>query len=655
MSRLRRAAAARPRRPTIELSIDLDGAATTSIAHRPAVLRPHARPARPPRRLRPDQSAGGGRPARRQPPHGRGRRHRARRGVPRRRSATRPASAGSPAACSPWTRPWSRWRSTCPAAPSSCGRSSCPSACRSASPPFDPQLAEHAIHSFATAAGITLHVTLRRGRNVHHIIEATFKGLARCLRDAVRVEGDRRARRPRACCERADGRRLAARSPSLDYGIGNLRSAEKALDHVGADARLTADRRPDPRTPPPWCCPGVGAFGRCLEALRRAGLEDVALDAVASGRPFLGICIGMQMLFERVRRGSGVARPRRHPGAGRLDPGRGEAPADAVEPASTSAARSIRCSLALGDSPWVYFVHSLHGVPADAGRRVVATCEYGTTLNAAFRRDNVVRHPVPPGEVRRRRAALARQRSPRLAATASRRADGPLPGHRPARVDGPSGCTRATTRRRPSTATTRWAAPSRSPPAGARWIHVVDLDAARTGEPLNRSVGGRPSPRPSPAGRDVQTGGGVRTVADGAGARRGRRRPGRDGVGGRPLARRGRAGRRRRLPWPSASTTAAASWPSTAGPRAAACACSTCSTRFPAASRVRRHRHQPRRHAGRPGPRRPGRGGRGDSSVPVIASGGVGTLDDLVALRAVAGLAGVIVGKALYEQRFDAG
>jgi len=56
-------------------------------------------------------------------------------------------------------------------------------------PPFDPSLAEHAISSFATAAGITLHVTLRRGRNVHHIVEASFKGLARCLRDAVRVDG----------------------------------------------------------------------------------------------------------------------------------------------------------------------------------------------------------------------------------------------------------------------------------------------------------------------------------------------------------------------------------------------------------------------------------------------------------------------------------
>lgn len=56
-------------------------------------------------------------------------------------------------------------------------------------PAFDPQLTEHFFHSFSTAAGITLHVTLRHGTNVHHIIEAAFKGLARCLRDAVRVEG----------------------------------------------------------------------------------------------------------------------------------------------------------------------------------------------------------------------------------------------------------------------------------------------------------------------------------------------------------------------------------------------------------------------------------------------------------------------------------
>ena len=57
-------------------------------------------------------------------------------------------------------------------------------------PPFDPGLTEHAIHSFAMSAGITLHVTLKRGRNVHHIIEAVFKGVGRCLRDAIRVESD---------------------------------------------------------------------------------------------------------------------------------------------------------------------------------------------------------------------------------------------------------------------------------------------------------------------------------------------------------------------------------------------------------------------------------------------------------------------------------
>ena len=56
-------------------------------------------------------------------------------------------------------------------------------------PPFNPELAEHFWQSFATAAGITLHVRKRAGRNTHHVVEATFKGVARCLRDAVRVEG----------------------------------------------------------------------------------------------------------------------------------------------------------------------------------------------------------------------------------------------------------------------------------------------------------------------------------------------------------------------------------------------------------------------------------------------------------------------------------
>ena len=83
----------------------------------------------------------------------------------------------------------------------------------------------------------------------------------------------------------------------LDYGIGNLRSAQKALQRVGADARLTSDPELI-RGADGVVLPGVGNFGRCMEALRAAGLDSAALDAIASGRPFLGICVGMQMLFD---------------------------------------------------------------------------------------------------------------------------------------------------------------------------------------------------------------------------------------------------------------------------------------------------------------------------------------------------------------------
>ena len=83
----------------------------------------------------------------------------------------------------------------------------------------------------------------------------------------------------------------------LDYGIGNLHSAQKALEHSGADARLTADAGLIADADA-VVLPGVGAFGACMDALRACGLEEPAHAAVASGRPFLGICVGMQMLFD---------------------------------------------------------------------------------------------------------------------------------------------------------------------------------------------------------------------------------------------------------------------------------------------------------------------------------------------------------------------
>jgi glutamine amidotransferase len=182
----------------------------------------------------------------------------------------------------------------------------------------------------------------------------------------------------------------------LDYGIGNLRSAEKALHHVGADARLTADRALV-RDAAAVVLPGVGAFGRCMEALREADLEDVALEAVATGRPFLGICIGMQMLFDEsvedpVVPGLGVI-------GGRVD----WIPPGVKRPQMQWNQLRLRASDpmfdGLGDAPWVYFVHSLHGVPADE-TVVAATCEYGVTINAAFRQTNVFAtqfHPEKSG------------------------------------------------------------------------------------------------------------------------------------------------------------------------------------------------------------------------------------------------------------------
>ena len=172
----------------------------------------------------------------------------------------------------------------------------------------------------------------------------------------------------------------------LDYEIGNLRSAQKALQHLGADARLTADPGLV-RAADAVVLPGVGAFGRCMEAVRRVGLEPLAHEAVERRVPFLGICIGMQMLFEASEESPRATGLGILPGRVRLVPGDVKRPQmqwnrlDLCQPDDPM-------FVGLGQSPWVYFVHSLHGVPDDPGV-VAATCEYGTTLNAAFRLDNV--------------------------------------------------------------------------------------------------------------------------------------------------------------------------------------------------------------------------------------------------------------------------
>ncbi len=180
----------------------------------------------------------------------------------------------------------------------------------------------------------------------------------------------------------------------LDYGIGNLRSAEKAMQHVGADAVLTADPAVVARAAG-VVLPGVGAFGRCREALADTGLDDVALEAVASGRPFLGICVGMQLLYDGSDESPGVTGLGVLPGMVRRLPDGVKHPQMQWNQLDLRTASPLFAGL--GDRPWMYFVHSF---APEVGRDVVATCDYGGPVTAASARENVMAtqfHPEKSG------------------------------------------------------------------------------------------------------------------------------------------------------------------------------------------------------------------------------------------------------------------
>jgi len=164
----------------------------------------------------------------------------------------------------------------------------------------------------------------------------------------------------------------------LDYEIGNLRSAQKALQHLGADARLTADPGLI-RDADGVVLPGVGAFGRCMEAVRRAGLDDRVHEIVERGVPFLGICIGMQMLFESSEESPAATGLGILPGAVRRLPG------DVKRPQMQWNLLERRGDPELlrraPDPAWAYFVHSFAADTDDA--IVTATCDYGGPVVAA--------------------------------------------------------------------------------------------------------------------------------------------------------------------------------------------------------------------------------------------------------------------------------
>jgi glutamine amidotransferase len=175
-----------------------------------------------------------------------------------------------------------------------------------------------------------------------------------------------------------------------DLGSGNLRSVEKALSTVGGGAAVTADADAVARADK-LVVPGQGAFGACIGALAREGgaLREAVIDFIASGRPYLGICIGMQVLFE-----SSEEDPRCR-GLG-LIPGRvrklASAPGLKIPHMGWNRTRrGPAATPVLGDDAdgaFFYFVHSYVPEPAHAAD-VALSSDHGVTFCAAVARDNV--------------------------------------------------------------------------------------------------------------------------------------------------------------------------------------------------------------------------------------------------------------------------
>jgi len=184
----------------------------------------------------------------------------------------------------------------------------------------------------------------------------------------------------------------------LDYGIGNLRSAEKALQHLGADAALVDD--PDLAAAADGVVlPGVGAFGRCAQALRSSGMEQAAKAAIDRGVPFLGICVGFQLLYEGSEEdpsepGLGIL-----PGAVRRLPEGVKHPQMQWNILKTDDSSPSRLLCGLPAPAWVYFVHSF---APERTADTSATCDYGGPVCASAERGAVWGtqfHPEKSGAV----------------------------------------------------------------------------------------------------------------------------------------------------------------------------------------------------------------------------------------------------------------
>ena len=187
----------------------------------------------------------------------------------------------------------------------------------------------------------------------------------------------------------------------VDYGVGNLFSLECSLNAIGADVVVTADEKVL-RSADQVLLPGVGAFGDAAEKLRVTGLDQVLRQLAGEGKPLLGICLGMQLLFEKGYEYG------EHDGLG-LIPGKvvameGVIPSDLKIPHIGWNALIFKQNHPLfrylKEGDCVYFVHSYYGAKCED--YVIATAEYSAELTAAVARDNVFGcqfHPEKSGPV----------------------------------------------------------------------------------------------------------------------------------------------------------------------------------------------------------------------------------------------------------------
>ena len=173
----------------------------------------------------------------------------------------------------------------------------------------------------------------------------------------------------------------------FDYGIGNLRSAQKALEFAGAEATLTSDKSLL-KEADGVVLPGVGAFGRCAEALVESDLFGLAAsmadEAASGGKPFLGICVGMQLLYSGSEESIGVNGLKIITEQVKVLEGDVKIPQ--MQWNKLKCDFSHRMFEGIEKDPWVYFVHSYSAPKTEAS---IAFCDYGTEINAAIAVNNL--------------------------------------------------------------------------------------------------------------------------------------------------------------------------------------------------------------------------------------------------------------------------